>query len=252
MGLISFLQKQGYIQDTDPEDKPAADKSAKDSSSTVAPTYFPLADTAAGSIPGNNNAVQPSFVQNIEQPVSNQSMPDAAFVKFYEEELAKQNTPGPDYFEFRQQLVLMNKKMAGKGASSDLILQSVLTGFEAQNVPASKLAESANYYKSVLDNKRKSFIDGAEAEKNKQLQTREATLQNHQNNITAYNQQITDLERQLQQLRDKLMKEQVQMESDKTMGKESIVKLEKAVAQVNLAYDYMRSAIEKDIQNLQS
>ncbi len=82
---------------------------------------------------------QPSPVAAASAPVGNTAENvDPAFIKFFEDEMSKTNFPGPDYFEFRKQMQAMYQKI-GKGTPPHVILQAVLTSFEAMNVPASRL-----------------------------------------------------------------------------------------------------------------
>ncbi len=255
MSLKSFLQEKGYIEKE--ADKKEANKDAPVSqpapAASVPPTYFPIHgqdDAAAGASSG------PSYVVPLETSrpanVSGQAKIDEAFIKFYEDELAKANLPGPDYFEFRKQMQTMHQKMANKGASAEVILQAVLTSFEAQNVPPSKLVEAAKHYKEVLGNKKDDFIKGAGAEKDKQLQNRQNALQSHQANMAQMQNQLVQLQKQTDQLQNEIKKEQTQMEVDKTLGKEGIEKIDRAVNQITLAHDYMIAAIDSDIRQLQS
>jgi hypothetical protein len=259
MSLKSFLQEKGFIE-KEPVKQEAGINTGNEQSAapqatpeSVPPTYFPIhsQDNPLTNTPRTSYIPPPETTRTTTAPSSATKIDDA-FIKFYEDELVKANLPGPDYFEFRKQMQTMHQKMANKGASDEVILQAVLTSFEAQNVPPSKLVEDARHYKEVLGNKKDDFLKGANAEKDKQLQNRQNALQTHQANLADMQNQLVQLQKQMEQLQNGIRKEQTQMEVDRTLGKEGIEKIEKAVSQITLAHDYMIAAIDKDIRQLQS
>jgi hypothetical protein len=251
MGLKSFLKQQGFIED----DGVGKNKQAAGSSQTpaaVAPTYFPVepvAQTSAKSATGD-----PSFVSPLQQTaIIAGEQPDPSFIKFFEDELVKANLPGPDYFEFRQLLVKTQQKMAAKGiVAPEVVLQAVMTSFEAQDATPPKLIEAARHYKDILAQKNDDFLKGAAAEKNNQLQKRQAALQTHDDNIKKLEQQLAQLEQQKKQLEDAVSKEKTQLDVDKSLGKEGIEKIERAERLINQAHAFMQSSIDTDIKRLQS
>jgi hypothetical protein len=245
MGLKDFLKQQGFIEDSD--------KTAAASKKDVAPAFFPVNSSPLGSVQ-SSSVDDPSFV--IASPVQQQSTGtqlDPTFIKFFEDEMVKANLPGPDYFEFRQQLTKTQQKMSSKGgASPELVLQAVLMSFEAQNITSANLIETAQHYKVAMQQKNDDFLKGAEAEKNNQLQKRQAVLQSHTDNIQKIQQQLQQLEIQKQQLNDTLNKEKTQLDVDKTLGKEGIAKIEKAEQLIGSAYTYIQASIDADIKRLQN
>jgi len=253
MGLKSFLKQQGFIEDgaDDKKKETGADQAA-------APVYFPV----EGPVSGKNSPAaatagqtEPSFVvAGMQQNTTAEGdKTDPTFIRFFEDELVKANLPGPDYFEFRQQLVKTQQKMAAKGVMApEVVLQAVLTSFEAQDTPPSKLAEAARHYKEVLRQKNDDFLKGAAAEKNNQLQKRQSVLQAHNDAIQKIQQQVQQLELQKRQLEEAMNKEKTQLEVDKTLGKEGIEKIERAEKLISQAHDFMQSAIDADIKRLQS
>jgi hypothetical protein len=246
MGLKDFLKQQGFIEDSD--------KTAAAPKKDVAPAFFPVNSSPLGSAQSSSADDDPSFV--IASPVQQQSTGtqlDPTFIKFFEDEMVKANLPGPDYFEFRQQLTKTQQKMSSKGgASPELVLQAVLMSFEAQNITSANLIETAQHYKVAMQQKNDDFLKGAEAEKNNQLQKRQAVLQSHTDNIQKIQQQLQQLEIQKQQLNDALNKEKTQLEVDKTLGKEGIAKIEKAEQLIGSAYTYIQASIDADIKRLQN
>ncbi len=251
MGLKDFLKQQGFIADD-----PGAKKEKVDNTRTapppVTPVYFPVSPaTEGGTKPTGSD---PSFVTPLHQAASaSTEQLDPSFIKFFEDELSKANLPGPDYFEFRQQLVKTQQKMAAKGmVAPDVVLQAVLTNFETQDITPAKLAEAANHYKGILTQKKDDFLKGAASEKNNQLQKRQTVLQQHEDSIKKIQQQLQQLELQKLQLEEAMTKEKTQLEADKTMGKEGITKIERAEQLIAAAHSYMLAAIDSDIKRLQS
>lgn len=259
MSLKKFLQQKGFIEKEEEPVKKEGEKKAGSSGTqdqqqqqSIEPTYFPLysgettTDTKAGATPAQTPVAPAST------PVSNTAESvDPAFIKFFEDELTKTNFPGPDYFEFRKQMQAMYQKI-GKGTPPNVILQAVLTSFEAMNVPASRLLETAKQYKDILEKKKVDFLNGAGAEKEKQLKKRQEALQAHQNNLKTMQDQLTQLKNQERQLIELITKEQTQLEVNKTLGKESIEKIERAEKQIAMAHNYMVTAIDTDISQLNS
>ena len=208
----------------------------------------------AGALQGQSD---PSFVTPLEESTkeykSDNVQVDQTFIKFFEDELAKANMPGPDYFEFRQLLVKTQQKMTAKGGSSpEVVLQAVLMSFEAQDISPAKLIDAARHYKDVLKQKNDDFITGAEKEKSNQLQKRQTVIQAHNDSVRKIQQQLQQLEVQKQQLTDSLNREKTQMDVDRSLGQEGIDKIEKAEKLINLAHDYMQSTIDRDINRLQT
>jgi len=260
MGLKDFLKKQGFIA-AEPGDrikeKSGSSNMTQQQPSGFAPTFFPLhhaANETANPVSGGAMPPDPSFVAPLQQHHTNEKEPlDPTFVRFFEDELGKANLPGPDYFEFRQQLIKTQQKMAAKGISApDVVLQAVLTSFDAQEISTAKLIEAARHYKQVVKQKNDDFLNGASTEKNNQLQKRQSVLQSHNDNIKKLQQQIQQIEQQKAQLDESMNREKTQMEIDRSIGKEGIEKIEKAERLLSLAHEYIQSTIDTDIKNLQS
>jgi len=252
MGLKSFLQQQGFIANEPGDKKTGNAGTPPATASSVTPMYFPV--TPAASQTGGATGGDPSFVTPLQQAATNlNEQPDATFVKFFEDELVKANLPGPDYFEFRQLLVKTQQKMAAKGVvAPEVVLQAVMMSFEAQDVSPVKLADAAKHYKDVLKQRNDDFLKGAASEKNNQLQKRQDVLKAHDENIKKLQLQLQQLELQKQQLEDAMNKEKMQMDTDKSLGREGIEKIEKAERLISQAHSFMQSSIDTDIKRLQS
>ncbi|AEV97923.1 hypothetical protein A4D02_15240 [Niastella koreensis] len=255
MSLKKFLQQKGFIEKEEETEKSEGEKKTSSSGKqdqpqqTIEPTYFPLygaetpATKSATTESSSPVAAESAAVNNTGDNI------DPAFIKFFEDEMAKSNFPGPDYFEFRKQMQAMYQKI-GKGTPPNVILQAVLTSFEAMNVPSSRLLETAKQYKDILEKKKIEFLSGAAGEKEKQLKKRQDALQSHQNNLKQMQEQLAQLQNQEKQLQDMIKREQTQLEVNKTLGKESIEKIERAEKQIAMAHNYMNTAIDTDISQL--
>lgn len=255
MGLKSFLKENGFIQD-DPKDKSVQSSSDSNASQATVtssvPSFFPVTQVPVNTVPDVLASADPSFVTPLKN-LNDQSAPDPAFIKFFEDELAKTNLPGPDYFEFRQLLIKTQQKMASKGiVAPEVVLQTVIMSFEAQDITPAKLIDAARHYKDILKQKNDDFLKGASSEKNNQLQKRQTVMQQHDGNIKKFQQQMQQLELQRQQLEDSLNKEKTQMDVDRSLGKEGIEKIEKAERLISLAHYYIQSSIDTDIKRLES
>ena len=257
MGLKNFLKQRGFIED-EPGDKlkehGGNSDAAQTTSAEVVPTFFPLQPAVnEASSTSEPESPDPSFVAPLQQNTSQQVQLDPTFVKFFEDELVKANLPGPDYFEFRQQLLKTQQKMTAKGiAAPEVVLQAVLTNFETQDVTPAKLIDAARQYKVIINQKNNDFLKGAAAEKNNQLQKRQNVLQSHNDTIKKIEEQLRQLELQKKQLDESMNKEKTQLEINKTLGKEAIEKIEKAERLISLAHNYIQSTIDTDIKRLQS
>lgn len=256
MGITKFLKEKGFIkEDTDDKPKQSNDDSSQQIQSNAPPAFFPVTSfiTESTTAASDQETADPSFVTPLPKENSEQQPLDPAFVKFFEDELVKANLPGPDYFEFRQLLLRTQQKMAAKGVvAPDVVLQTVIMSFDAQDISSAKLVESAKHYKEVLKQKSDDFLKGAATEKNNQLQKRQTALQAHEESVRKLQQQIQQLEAQKQQLEESLKKAKTGMEVDKSLGKEGIEKIEKAERLLSLAHTYIQSSIEGDIKRLQS
>ncbi len=257
MGLKNFLKEQGFIQDDEEDKKKSKEEldTKQVSTPVVEPTFFPVHTpvNTVVSAPPAGNQTDPVFVTPLQQTTASKDQPDPSFVKFFEDELLKANLPGPDYFEFRQLLVKTQEKMAAKGMTApEVVLQAVLTSFEAQGTPRDKIIEAAKKYKDIIKQKNDDFLKGAANEKNNQLQKRQNVMNAHDANIKKVQQQLQQLEAQKQLLEESISKEKTQMEVDRTLGQEGIEKIERAEKLIALAHNHMQSAIDADIEKLRS
>jgi hypothetical protein len=252
MSLKTFLQEKGFIEkepgSAEGIEKKPGEAAPQQASREIAPTYFPIQESSVQGSTTTSSADRP----NAGPARQGQERVDDAFIKFFEDELTKSNFPGPDYFEFRKQMLVMHEKIGKKGTPNDVILQAVLTSFEAQNISSSQLITTAKQYKDILEKKKNDFLKGAAAEKDKQLQKRKDAMQAHQDHLNQMQTQLLQLQNQMNQLQGMIGHEQAQMETDKTLGKEGIEKIERAEKQIFLAHEFIAASIDADINQLQS
>jgi hypothetical protein len=237
---MSILKSLGLV-----EDKPNKKDSQPQQQAAPTPTtpvYFPV-----------NQGAQPtpSYVQPVGnhsyQPQPQQLELDPKFIAVFEDELAKANKEGFDYFEFRQALLKTQQKM--QSLPLNTIIQVVLT---TVSVTPATLVNEANDYKKILVGFADSWVREAEQQKGKKIQEREGILANHQHRISQIDARLQELEAQRQQLINERSTIQLQMETDKGLGIEQIQKLDIAKDKMKIARDYMVGTIDKDIQALQT
>lgn len=120
---------------------------------------------------------------------------DTKFAQHFADVLAKNNPPGPDYFEFREAL----RSLGTLGLSEEKQYQAAWASFKALGGTAdvSVLTHTANQYLNVLGQDRDAFlqsVDGA-------IKERVGGLQQEQQNLRTENEALT---KQLQEIQQKM------------------------------------------------
>jgi len=120
---------------------------------------------------------------------------DAKFAEHFAGVLAKNNLPGPDYFEFRETL----RSLAGLGLSEDQQYQAAWASFKALGgaPDVARLTSTANQYLTVLGKDREAFGQSVEAA----IAERMGGLQREQQQLQADSEALT---RQLAEMQQKL------------------------------------------------
>lgn len=225
-------------------------KKEETTSNIQTPSYFPQTENTVQN--QNSNTLQPSFVVTSSQTNVNTGTLNPEFIKYFEDELAKANIPGMDYFEFRQLLINTQRKMSEKGVTStEAILQAVLMTFEAQGINNKMLIDHATHYKQIIQQKGNDFVTQAELEKTKQLKIREDAINSHNESVKNLQTQIQQLDIQKEKLNQALQKEMTQMELNKNLGQEAIEKIDRASQSIKAAGEHMLSTIDNDIKILE-
>jgi len=120
---------------------------------------------------------------------------DAKFAEHFAGVLAKNNLPGPDYFEFRETL----RSLVGLGLSEDQQYQAAWASFKALGgaPDVARLTSTANQYLTVLGKDREAFGQSVEAA----IAERVGGLQREQQQLQADSEALT---RQLAEMQQKL------------------------------------------------
>jgi len=120
---------------------------------------------------------------------------DAKFAEHFAGVLAKNNLPGPDYFEFRETL----RSLASLGLSEDQQYQAAWASFKALGgaPDVARLTSTANQYLTVLGQDREAFGKSVEAA----IAERVGGLQREQQQLQADSEALT---RQLAEMQQKL------------------------------------------------
>ena len=120
---------------------------------------------------------------------------DAKFAEHFASVLAKNNLPGPDYFEFREAL----RSLGSLGLSEDQQYQAAWASYKALGgaPDVTLLAGTANQYLAILGKDREAFGQSAEAA----IAERVGGLQREQQQLQADTENLT---RQLAEIQQKL------------------------------------------------
>ena len=120
---------------------------------------------------------------------------DAKFAEHFAGVLAKNNLPGPDYFEFRETL----RSLASLGLSEDQQYQAAWASFKALGgaPDVARLTSTANQYLAILGKDREAFGQSVEAA----IAERVGGLQREQQQLQADSEALS---RQLAEIQQKL------------------------------------------------
>ena len=120
---------------------------------------------------------------------------DAKFAEHFASVLAKNNLPGPDYFEFRETL----RSLASLGLSEDQQYQAAWASFKALGgaTDVTRLASTGNQYLTILGQDREAFGQSVEAA----IAERVGGLQREQQQLQADTEALT---RQLAEIQQKI------------------------------------------------
>jgi len=127
---------------------------------------------------------------------------DAKFAEHFANVLAKNNLPGPDYFEFREAL----RSLSALGLGEDQQYQAAWASFKALGGAAdvTHLTGTANQYLSILGKDREAFGQSVEAA----IAERVGGLQREQQQLQADTENLT---RQLAEIQQKLAANQTRL-----------------------------------------
>lgn len=139
-------------------------------------------------------------------PTANQPQPtgtvDTKFAEHFANVLAKNNLPGPDYFEFREAL----RSLSALGLGEDQQYQAAWASFKALGgaPDVTQLTSTANQYLAILGKDREAFGQSVEAA----IAERVGGLQREQQQLQADTETLT---RQLAEIQQKIAANQTRL-----------------------------------------
>jgi hypothetical protein len=145
------------------------------------------------------NPASPAAAGSAPAPAANPAAPagavDAKFAEHFASVLAKNNLPGPDYFEFREAL----RSLGSLGLSEDQQYQAAWASYKALGgaPDVTLLAGTANQYLAILGKDREAFgqsVDAAIAERVGGLQREQQQLQADTETLTR---QLAEIQQKL-------------------------------------------------------
>jgi FtsZ-binding cell division protein ZapB len=160
--------------------------------------FFIKPEDAAPAQPGPRPAAGP-LPQAAGAPAPAAPLPpgsvDSKFAQHFADVLAKNNPPGPDYFEFREAL----RSLGSLGLSEEKQYQAAWASFKALGGTAdvSVLTHTANQYLNVLGQDRDGFIQSVDAA----IKERVGGLQQEQQRLRSENEALAQ---QLQEIQQKM------------------------------------------------
>ncbi|WP_461140830.1 hypothetical protein [Spirosoma pomorum] len=166
---------------------------------------------------------------------------DAKFADHFADVLAKNNQPGPDYFEFRETL----RSLGNLGLSEDKQYQAAWASFKALagTSDIAILTSTANHYLNALNKDREAFKKSVDAA----LTERVGGLQNEQKRLQTENEalakQLIEIQKQIDSNTNRL----------KTIDGEINEQSEKITRNglnYDLTYDHFTNQIKSDIDRM--
>ncbi|RIV17676.1 hypothetical protein DYU11_31010 [Fibrisoma montanum] len=188
--ILSF-----FIKDEDPNAAPATGSPAG-----------PATNAAPRPAPGTQAPPGPATSAGPSKATGTATVPpgtiDTKFAEHFANVLAKNNPPGPDYFEFRETLRGLN----AIGLPEDKQFQAAWASFKALGGPTdvSTLTNTANQYLAALNKDREGFSKSVEAA----LSERVGGLQNEEKRLQTENEalakQILEIQQRINANTDRL------------------------------------------------
>lgn len=155
--------------------------------------------------------------------------------------LEKANLPGFDYLEFKQSLAKLKKL----GMDEQTAMQSAFTTASTMGLTKEKLLTTAMHYKTVLGKELMSFdkvcdqqIEKRVTGKKKEIETLQAEIEKHRNEIAKLEQKITESQRII--------------DSADTDVKTAMEKIKQTKTAFDRTFQSVMNQIEKDISNIGS
>jgi hypothetical protein len=178
-------------------------------------------------------------------PAPNTPLPagavDAKFAEHFANVLAKNNLPGPDYFEFREAL----RSLSALGLGEDQQYQAAWASFKALGGAAdvTHLTGTANQYLAILGKDREAFGQSVEAA----IAERVGGLQREQQQLQADTESLT---RQLAEIQQKLAANQTRLAAIGGEVAEQSGKLNQNRQNYEVTYGHFTGQIRDDLAKI--
>ncbi|MGI4864777.1 MAG: hypothetical protein ACRYFZ_12710 [Janthinobacterium lividum] len=166
---------------------------------------------------------------------------DAKFAEHFANVLAKNNLPGPDYFEFRETL----RSLGSLNLSEDQQYQAAWASFKALGgaPDVAQLTSAANQYLAALGKDREAFGQSVEAA----IAERVGGLQREQQQLQADTQNLT---RQLAEIQQKLAANQTRLAAIGGEITEQSGKLNQNRQNYEVTYGHFTGQIREDLARI--
>ncbi|MEY3053468.1 MAG: hypothetical protein RLY31_3253 [Bacteroidota bacterium] len=161
------------------------------------------------------------------------------FLNILSQALEKENLPGMDYLEFRQSL----KSLEKMAMTEQLRYHSAFAMAQAMGATRQRLLDTIDHYLTILEKEERKF------EQALLHQTRER-IGNRQEAMTRIDQAIKDKERQIDALRQEIMRLAEEKETQRVELQEATSKIERTKADFIATYTQLRKEIHRDADNL--
>jgi flagellar basal body rod protein FlgB len=173
---------------------------------------------------------------------------DTQYINHLSDFMEKNNQAGPDYLEFARSLDEMISEM--EGASEEKIFKMTYKVGYRQNLPVTKLVESAGIYISLFNLHKKEFSGYLDSENQKIV----GSKVNENNTLTKTNtdslKKIEELKSQIQSLETTVQTNSVRIEENNTIIDTETANLENRKFKFEKAFSFVVGKINDDIQKI--
>ena len=152
------------------------------------------------------------------------------------------NQEGFDYLEYKKSLQTL-ANMSGTKLDEATRYYSAFAAAQAMGVTSQKLTDSAQFYLKVLQSEDSKFQESVNAQRQKQIGSKEKAITDMEATITAKGEQIA-------KLTEEIKIHQTEMEKMKADISDAVVKIETTLSDFHATYDELVGQIGKDVENM--
>lgn len=227
--MFEGLKKAFY--DEVPDEQSASQQPVQQAQVQYTP---PIAQIAANTVAGG--------VFSVPAPVTNTGVVDQKFLDHFQQLFDKSNLPGVDYYEFRKSLDALAAQAVDDKTKFSMVYNILLA--TDNTLTKQHVIDSANQYLAIMADDKSSFGGSVDNKKNKEIVSRQNSIQSLDDDTAAKQQQIADLTKAIQG--NQTQKVQLQTEIV-TEGS----KIDKSEKDFEATYQLVVSNINNDIKSLQ-